>query len=254
MKKNKKVSIVLGGGTAYGFAHGGFLKAFEEVMLPDGYELDELVGCSMGAVFCCLYSHFGLDSQRLIKFAHSISRVKMLTLADPDPLFRSIIKGNKIHAFLKEIFGNRTLNQLRMPVKVMAAKKEDHSKVVLEGSDKIVDSLMASVAVKPLFDDRDGLVDGGYYSIVPVELAKSTNKIVASNVFYLPAFKKRHYIFNGDTLFTNIKNFQLARSDSAKADIAVEYYFGDKMLFDFFSLKWFIEKGYEQASKVLKGK
>jgi len=252
MKNNKKVSIVLGGGTAYGFAHGGFLKAYEDVMQTRGYKLDELAGCSMGAVFACLYSHFDLKSKKLIDFASSITRVKMLELADPDPLFRSIIKGNHIYAFLKEIFGNKTLNQLPMPVRVMAAKKEDHSQVVLEQDFKIVDALMASVAVKPLFKDWNGLIDGGYYSIVPIELVKSSNIIVVSNVFYMPAFRKKHFIFNGDTLFTNVRNFQLARRDTMKADLGVEYNFGNRMLFDFFASKWFIKCGYKWAFKSMK--
>src|SRR5690606_39615421 len=52
-KKRKRVSLVLGGGGARGIAHIGVIQYLEE----QGYEVDEIVGCSIGALVGGAYAN-----------------------------------------------------------------------------------------------------------------------------------------------------------------------------------------------------
>lgn len=49
---NRKVTLVLGGGGARGLVHIGIIRRLEEL----GYEIDEVVGCSIGALVGGIYA------------------------------------------------------------------------------------------------------------------------------------------------------------------------------------------------------
>ncbi len=162
-----KIGLALGSGGARGFAHLGVLKAFQDHQIP----IDLIAGSSMGALVGCLYG-VGHQMEQLYKISTSFRRKYYLDFTVPKMGF---ISGHRIKEFIRLFTHNKNLEDLSIPVSVVATDLTHGEKVIFT-SGSIADAVRASISIPGIFvpEKRDGkiLVDGGVIDRVPVSVVK----------------------------------------------------------------------------------
>ena len=118
-RRTGKLGLVLGGGSARGFAHIGVLKALEE----QGVKIDAIAGTSMGAVIGGLYAS-GYKIDELEKLALNIDWQQALSDAPPreDVPFRR--KQAEQLLLLEKRLSKTLFNRLEILQKVMVYLSE----------------------------------------------------------------------------------------------------------------------------------
>lgn len=164
-----RLGLVLGSGSARGWAHIGIIRALEEA----GIRPDLVVGCSIGAFVGAAYADGDLD--KLEQWVTRLSWQDVLGLMDVG-LDGGFIKGEKLMTFFQRQFVDVDMNALPLPFACVATDLETGREVWLrDGS--VSAAVRASLALPGLFspvlrDDRL-LVDGGLVNPVPVSLARA---------------------------------------------------------------------------------
>ena len=87
-KKERKVALVLGGGSARGVAHIGILKVLERERIP----INMVVGTSMGALIGAAYS-LGIPISKMETDSYAFSANKLL---DPPIPTMGLLAGEKV--------------------------------------------------------------------------------------------------------------------------------------------------------------
>lgn len=177
----KKVRLILGSGGARGMAHIGVIEELEK----EGFQIIEVVGCSMGAVVGGIYCAGYLAEYKhwLIK----LSKLDVFMLLDFTLSSQGIVKGEKVFKAIEEFIGDHQIEHFHIPFTAVAAdlinKKEIHYKT---GS--LFKALRASIAIPtiftPVIQGRSQLVDGGVLNPLPVNLVtrQADELIVAVNL------------------------------------------------------------------------
>jgi NTE family protein len=162
--KTIKLGLALGSGGARGFAHVGVLTALSE----SGIEFDIVAGTSIGSIIGAFYSagYSATDIAERIGYVAKGDVVKMF------------LKGGR-HAFFKfavEEIGGERIEDLKKPFCAVATEYETGKEKVFS-SGKILDAIMASSAIPPVFKpvEIDGVyyVDGAFTNSVPSDVVKS---------------------------------------------------------------------------------
>lgn len=177
----KSVRLVLGSGGARGMAHIGVIEELEK----EGFQIKEIVGCSMGAVvggihcagYLAEYKHW------LIK----LSKLDVFLLLDFTLSGQGFVKGEKVFKAIEEFIGDHQIENFKIPFTAVAAdllnKKEVHYRT---GS--LFKALRSSIAIPtvftPVINGRSQLVDGGVLNPLPIDLVKKEDGeiIVAVNI------------------------------------------------------------------------
>jgi NTE family protein len=163
------VGLALSGGGARGLAHIGVLRVLER----EGIPVDYLAGTSMGGVIAAGYAA-GMSSYDLERESLAITRKRhMLRLADPGLPNGGLIRGERVLAFFKKEFGDKTFAELNLPLAVVAVDLNSHQEVVLrEGP--VALALRATTSLPGLFKPVEingmRLVDGGVLNNLPVDV------------------------------------------------------------------------------------
>lgn len=168
-KKIKKVRLVLGSGGTRGVAHIGVIERLEE----NGYEIVEVIGCSMGAVIGGMYAAGKMEDYK--KWMISLTKKKVFDLLDFTLTSQGFVKGEKLFAQHLEVAGKIDIESLRIPFTDVATDMI-HSKEVHFTSGDLYKALRASVSIPSVFvpvvyEDKV-LVDGGVLNPLPINLAK----------------------------------------------------------------------------------
>jgi NTE family protein len=163
------VGLVLSGGGARGLAHIGVLRVLER----EGIPVDYLAGTSMGGVIAAGYAA-GMSSADLERESLAITQKRhMVRLADPGLPNGGLIRGERVLAFFKKEFGDKTFAELNLPLAVVAVDLNSHQEVVLrEGP--VALALRATTSLPGLFKPVEingmRLVDGGVLNNLPVDV------------------------------------------------------------------------------------
>lgn len=177
------VGLVLGVGVGYGFCHIGVLKVIEEEKIP----IDVIAGSSIGALIASLWVT-GKSSAEILQITKEFKEPKHIWgLIDLTLPFSGFLKGNKLRRFIKHHLGNKTFEDVRIPLKIIASDvKKKEPKMLDRGL--LVDAIMASCSMPGVFAPfklkEQMLFDGGVTYPLPTEaLAKGgVRKIIAVNV------------------------------------------------------------------------
>lgn len=165
----RRVGLVLGAGSARGWAHIGVIRALAE----EGITPDIVVGCSVGAMVGASLAAGRLD--QLEAFVRALDWKGVVGLLDLG-LRGGLIKGGRLLEFFREQFVERQFSELPMPFGAVATDLASGQEVWLrEGS--VSEAVRASIAIPGMFQPvlRDGvyLVDGSLVNPVPVSLARA---------------------------------------------------------------------------------
>lgn len=177
----KTISLVLGSGGARGHAHIGVIRAIEE----RGIEIENIAGTSMGAVIGGIYAADKLDTY--VDWAYRLDKSDVVRLLDLSFTRLSLFKGERIITVLKELVGDRQIEDLERGFTAVATAVQEQREVWLnEGS--LFGAIRASTAVPGVFSpvEFEGkmLVDGGLVNPIPIAptLTDSTDTTIAVNL------------------------------------------------------------------------
>lgn len=167
----RKLGLVLGSGSARGWAHIGVIRVLERA----GVKPDLVCGTSVGALVGAAYAAGDFD--RFEHWARGLRRKDVIALMDFG-MSGGMLKGERLMAFFRRLFEDRDIASLGLPFGCVATALHTGAEVWLrEGS--TVDAVRASTALPGLFTPRlhDGLtlVDGGLVNPVPVSLGRAMN-------------------------------------------------------------------------------
>lgn len=165
-----RLGLALGGGAARGFAHIGVIQVLER----EGIRPDLVAGTSAGSLVAVLYAS-GMNGRALEQAALGMEEA---AIADWTlPIFnRGLLRGEALSRFVNRQVGGRLLQQMALPVGVLATDLSTGRGVLFQRGDAGT-AVRASSAVPGVFtpvsiSDRE-YVDGGLVAPVPVEQARS---------------------------------------------------------------------------------
>lgn len=194
-----RVALVLGGGSALGFAHVGVIQALDEA----GIEADMVIGTSMGSIIGAMYA-CGFDATEMRTAIEAADWSALLSDArdrraldtaerplagghllessfsrDGISLLTGVIEGRAILQYfyrtLGEFAGVYDFDGLPVPYRAVAADLDSGERVVLSSGSLAV-AMRASSAVPgvftPIVVDGRRLVDGGVVDNLPVQVAR----------------------------------------------------------------------------------
>jgi NTE family protein len=163
------IALALGGGGVRGNAHIGVLRVLER----EGFRIRAIAGTSAGGLVGAVYlSGFSPDEMETHMFN-----------VDHRGLFRrvqhappSLLGLGGLAEDLAKLVGDRTFEDLSAPFAVVAVDLRNGQEVILR-SGRVIDALMATVAVPGVFPPKELdeyiLVDGAVSNPVPVAVART---------------------------------------------------------------------------------
>ncbi|MFH1783109.1 MAG: patatin-like phospholipase family protein [Candidatus Omnitrophota bacterium] len=179
----KLFGLALGSGAAFGLAHIGVLKVLEE----SDIKVDIISGSSMGALIASFWG-LGLTSEKIAyiakKLKHKLNIMRLLDFTIP---ISGILAGHRLKGFLRAFLGEKTFEDLKIPVKIMVYDLANRETLSIDKG-SLLEAVFMSIAVpgifKPKTDKDRVIIDGGISDPVPVDilLKQGVNKIIAVNV------------------------------------------------------------------------
>lgn len=181
----RKIVLTLGGGSAYGFAHVGVLKALEEA----GLKPAAVGGTSMGALIGAFYAA-GYNASDIIYIAKKIDLPAIAKLFMPSLPRGGLVRNGGVRDFLKRFLGDIKIEELNIPFFCIATDIINSEELIFtEGS--LVEAVLSSISIPILFEPNyyQGrcLLDGGLKNNVPSDVAEVFGDYVIS-VNVLTAF------------------------------------------------------------------
>lgn len=165
--KPPRIGLALGGGAARGFAHIGVIQVLEE----HGIGVDLVAGTSAGSLVAALYAS-GKNGKEMQALAEGMDEGAITDWAFPG---RGLIRGEALARYVRERTGNKTIEQMSLPLGILATDLADGSGVLFRSGDTGT-AVRASSAVPAVFQPvkiggRE-FVDGGLVAPVPVRQAR----------------------------------------------------------------------------------
>jgi len=251
--------LALGSGGARGYAHIGVLKALKE----ENLKIDLITGSSIGALIGVLYSHY-----------ESVGKVEEVLLESywrevagmVRPSKSGMISAKKVQEFLREFIGDVKLEDLDLPVGVIATDFHSSESVLIRKGSAI-EAVQASIAfplfIEPLKLNGKTLWDGGLSSQVPTEAARKmgATRVIGVNLNETlektPPYEEMNSYGIGRKAITTLQ-YHMTRMSMEGADIKISPNLDPTKLLGFETLvkkdegKEIIKKGYEKAKEVIK--
>lgn len=177
----QKVALVLASGGARGMAHIGAIEELES----RGYEISSIAGCSVGSLIAGIYASGKLQEAK--QWFLSLDTQKILSLGDFSLSRNYLVKGDRTVAAFKEIVPDRNIEDLPIPVSLVASDVIHNREVVME-TGSLFEAVRASVSIplffRPVEKDDMLLVDGGILNACPLNRVRRTEGdiLVAMNI------------------------------------------------------------------------
>lgn len=213
------IALVLGSGGARGYAHIGVLEVLEK----QGIYPDFIVGTSAGSLAGVLYAS-GKSAHELRTLAQNL---KVADVKEFDLGLQSVFDGQKIEDFVNRQVGNQTLEQLKIPMYVVATRL-DNGEATVFNYGNAGQAVRASIAIPTMFAPvkigQNEYVDGGLVSPVPVKVAKNlgADMIIAVNILAVPHHTKTHHMWGLFNQNINIMQNHLANEELQYADVVIQ--------------------------------
>ena len=169
LPRKSTVGLVLGGGSARGWAHIGVIRALEQL----GVKPDFVCGTSVGALVGAIYAAGELDRFEAWVLGLGVSEI----FSYMDVSFSSgLLKGERLMEFFRTDFVDRPIEALPIPFAAVATSLNSGTEVWLRKGSTL-DAVRASIALPglltPVLHEGVVLVDGGLVNPVPVSLGRA---------------------------------------------------------------------------------
>ena len=177
----RRVGVVLGAGSAWGWSHIGALEALEGMGVP----IDVACGCSSGALVAASYATGRLDALKTL--AQGMTRAGMLRFLDLSFTGSGLIEGRGIVDFVRRNIGDVAIEDVE-PRFGAVATEYGTGREVWFTSGSMIDAVRASIALPGLLTPvrvrGRWHIDGALVNPLPITLARSLGAevILAVNV------------------------------------------------------------------------
>ncbi len=256
--KTPKIGLALGGGGARGISHIGVLK----VLIKNKIPIDFITGASAGALVGAYYA-LNNEISGFEKISYDISKKRMISFIDPMNPKKALIKGDKIKKEISKSFENRSFNDVKIPLTIVATDLEKGKEIHIRKGD-LAEAVRASISVPGIFYPvkikNKWLVDGALINPTPVDVVKKMGAdiVIAVDLTTSEEFK----IKEPGMVNTLMQSFYILRSELTKLKLhsvknqvvirPVMRSISDKADgFRFNDVKHFIEQGEKAAEKAL---
>ena len=246
---SQKIGIALGGGAARGYAHIGVLKILERERIP----VDLIAGTSMGSLVGAYYA-CGFTASELEKIAIATKRRHIVSIGFSK---RGLLSTRKINKMLSRDIGNRTFQDLVIPLSVVTTDIFTGEEVVIN-TGSVKEAVLASISVAGVFPPRklNGrlLIDGGYVNQVPVNVVRSMGSdfVIAVDVGFLA--RKRDKYNNAAQIAVraiDIMAKKLMAGEEKNADVIIKPDVESESISAYHKAAFFIEAGAKATEEFL---
>jgi NTE family protein len=180
-KGDPKIALVLGGGSAKGFAHVGVIRVLEQEKIP----IHMIIGTSVGSLIGGIYAA-NPDSFQLEWIAFKIDRNDVL---DPSLVYSKLgpVQGVRLENFVEQAVKVKKIEETKIPFYPIATDLNTGETIVLEKG-SIAKAIRASSSIPGIFVpvtfDNRMLVDGGVTDNIACDVAKNKGAdiIIAVNI------------------------------------------------------------------------
>lgn len=240
--RGKTVGIVLGSGSARGFAHIGVLQALDEAKVPVSIVAGASAGSLVGAFYAAGFSPWKMQEVAL--------KVRDIDVADfSSGKQRGMIAGVSLKRLVNGYLNDMPIEKMQRRFAAVATDLTTGEKVVLRKGDTGA-AVVASCSIPGVFvpmriDGRD-LMDGGLTSPVPVAVAREMGAdiVIAVDVGGGPSSKPRNGLYEIILQSFAIMSRSLADLEGKSADLLITPNTDAFDSSDFTARREIIEAGY----------
>ena len=253
-KKNKAnhkpvVALVLGSGGARGYAHIGVIEVLEQ----KGIKPDFIVGTSAGSIVGSIYAS-GKSAQELRDIA---LKMQVHDVRDFNIKMQGFLDGKKVENYVNKHVGNLPLEELKIPLYVVATELKHGEKVVFNKGNT-GQAVRASISIPSMFIpaniNGNQYVDGGLVSPVPVNIARELGAdiVIAVDILAQPIHTETTNLWGMFNQNINIMQSKLAEEELKNADIVIQPDLREKAhIFDVKGRELTMQAGIDAASEKI---
>ncbi len=242
LKKEPKIALVLGGGSAKGFAHIGVIRTLEQEKIP----VHMIVGTSVGSLIGGIYAS-NPDSFQLEWIAFKIEKNDILDFSIIHSKLGPV-QGTKLETFIEQTVKIKKVEDTKIPFYPIATDLNTGETVILEKG-SLSKAIRASSAIPGIFAPvtfgKRTLVDGGVTNNIACDIARSKGADIVIAVNLMKDIKN----YNIDSVIDIIAQtiiimtYENSRTKLKQADILIEPDTGGVSIFDFTQKKKLMEEG-----------
>ena len=244
---SKKLGLVLGGGSARGYAHIGVLKVLER----EGIPIDLIAGTSMGSLIGAHYA-CGFHPSELEEMALATKKRHIASLSFSK---KALLSTRRIRKILDRGIGDATFQDLAIPLSVVTMDILKGEEVIIS-TGPVKEAVLSSISIPGVFPPRRMndklLIDGGHINQVPVSVAKNMGAdfVIAVDIGFVA--KKRGQYRNAVQIAIRaieIMARKLMAIEEANADIVIKPDVESESVMAYHRAAYFIQAG-EEATKA----
>ena len=249
-RKLPRVGLVLGGGAARGFAHVGVIRVLEREKIP----IDFIVGTSVGSLVGAIYAD-KKNSFELEWTAFSLEEKDLFDYTFISPT-QGFVRGERLEEFVLKKVSARELEQLKIPLSVVATDIQNGEPVVLQ-TGSVARAIRASSAIPGIFIpvryQGKLLVDGGVLNSVPVDVARKmgAEAVIAVDLGGGRKAAQVNNIFDAIVQSLHLMAIESTESRLREADVVIQPAVSDIGLIDFSRKKELLTLGIQAAEQAL---
>ncbi|MDR2018100.1 MAG: patatin-like phospholipase family protein [Syntrophobacterales bacterium] len=244
------IALVLGGGSAKGFAHVGVIRILEQEKIP----IRMIVGASVGSLIGGMYAS-NPDSFQLEWTAFKIDRNDILDVSIVNSKWGPV-QGAKLEAFVEQTIKVKKVEDTKIPFYPVATDINTGETVTLEKG-SLAKAIRASSAIPGIFVPvtfgNRTLVDGGVTDNVPCDIAKRKGADIVIAVNLSKDVKDNNITSLIDIIgqSANIMMHENSKTRLRHADVVIEPDTKGVSIFDFSQKKVLMEEGMKAARKAV---
>lgn len=260
----KKARLILGGGSAYGLAHIGVIKAISEQ-----YEISGIVGTSMGAIVGCLLA-CSISAEKMLELAQDVSTIELFNPLNLDFTRSGIFDGKAIFKMFEKWTGKRDIEDTDIPY-IAVAFDLHRELTVLVNKGSCAEAMRASSSLPFIFAPQEMggylFIDGSVAHPLPLVFADKVPGEITIAVNVLPTVSPKVEFYNPDrkqskkkfsryevfvqSLMLNQGYMAIQSIVKNKPDIIINAHHPDLDFYDLKKAQEFYDYGYETAQKAM---
>jgi NTE family protein len=244
-----KLALVLGAGSARGFAHIGIIKALDAA----GIKPDLIVGASAGSVIGVFYAA-GYTGVQMEDVAMKVRDADVIDTASNTK--RGLVGGDALQKFINNFVRDKPLEALKTPFIAMATNLKTGDPVQLRigdaGQAVRASSSMPGVFLPTIIGGME-LVDGAISSPLPVSVARQmgAETVVAVDVGAAPQNAQASGIYEIVMQSFEIMGQSISKLEGQKADVLIKPVVGQFSSSDFSNRAQLIAAGFAAGQRAI---